>query len=239
MYVTDRHYGQLYIFLPDGDFITKIFAGHGGRFDSPTGVTYDAVHDRILVADTKNHQIQLFKGSTGEPVSVFGTGCKARGKLACPEGVAVRPDGNVIAVADTGNQRVLLFSSEGKFLNKCADTGVTPRSIVFDKNGENLYFTDVNGHHVFKLDKDLKECRPLVKLGVLQGPSGIDVDGNGNILVCDKGHNSVKVFSPVNGQLIGTIRTVGGTVWNSPVDLSVGRAGFISVLESNLRIRTI
>src|SRR6266581_3511075 len=64
-------------------------------------------------------------------------------------------NGNVI-VADSGNDRLQVFSPDGKFLAKCGGPGKGPGEfnqpwgITLDKNG-NIYVADWKSHRIQKL----------------------------------------------------------------------------------------
>ena len=77
------------------------------KFMCPRGLAVDK-QDNILVADSKNHRIQVVS-VTGEFIGAFGKiGCEA-GFLDTPHDVAVDAEGNVV-VADTKNHRIQVYT---------------------------------------------------------------------------------------------------------------------------------
>ena len=73
------------------------------------GVAVDE-EGNIVVADSRNHRLQVFT-SSGSLIAVFGGGLLEEGcpvQLDRPSGVTVTPDGR-IAVVDFGNNRVVIF----------------------------------------------------------------------------------------------------------------------------------
>ena len=77
-----------------------------GQFVSPPGVAVDS-DDRIIVADSNNHRIQIFD-SAGNFVSKFGSNGSGNGQFNFPNGVAVDSDDRII-VADNSNHRIQIF----------------------------------------------------------------------------------------------------------------------------------
>lgn len=80
-----------------------------GRFNEPGAIAVDPRTGRVLVADTKNHRIVEL---TYSRVGGFAVSRTLAGGLANPAGVAADDDGNVY-VADTGNNRVVVFGPSG------------------------------------------------------------------------------------------------------------------------------
>lgn len=114
----------------------SVTAGRGGEFFSPQSVATDAAGN-VYVADSGNNRIQKFDSSGnfllawGKNVSisnpsgnfeicVTASDCQIgetgglRGEMSDPFGVAADAAGNVY-VADTGNNRVQKFNSNGQF----------------------------------------------------------------------------------------------------------------------------
>ena len=75
---------------------------------SPGGLAVDKNDDSIIVTDKGTHSIIKFD-STGKFIYRVGGKGFEDGKLRHPHGVVVDSEGNII-VADTGNQRVCVFS---------------------------------------------------------------------------------------------------------------------------------
>ena len=80
-----------------------------GEFIIPTGVVYDHNNDRIIVADTWNHRVQVFD-KNGRFLFSFGNFGTADGQFNSPVNVAYDHDNGRIIVADTFNHRIQIFS---------------------------------------------------------------------------------------------------------------------------------
>ncbi|RMF32351.1 MAG: 6-bladed beta-propeller, partial [Candidatus Nitrosothermus koennekii] len=90
------------------------------EFNEPTGIAVDN-KDRIIVADTYNHRIQVFD-SNGKFLFKFGSKGDEDGEFDDPEGIAADSNDRII-VADTYNHRIQVFDSNGKFLFKFGSKG--------------------------------------------------------------------------------------------------------------------
>jgi DNA-binding beta-propeller fold protein YncE len=89
--------------------------GAAASFDYPTGVAFSPDQTLIAVADTGNNRIRLIVVATGAVSTLAGSGSDglaegigAAASFSDPEGVAFSPDQTLVAVADTGNNRIRL-----------------------------------------------------------------------------------------------------------------------------------
>ncbi len=90
-------------------------AAESAQFSSPQGVAVDSIGS-VVVADTGNHSIRVV--SAGNVTTLAGDGSEGSGngpgasaRFASPRGVAVGA-GDVIYVADSGNNRIRLISGD-------------------------------------------------------------------------------------------------------------------------------
>lgn len=185
-YVVDTANMRIQKFDATGKWLA-IFGGKGngdGQFapfndtavgTGPGGIAVDK-QGNVYVADTWNHRIQKFD-STGKFLAKWGefinfsdagsvNDADRNSKFFGPRGVAVGPDGNVY-VTDTGNKRVAIFDSNGKFLREIS-SGVTP-----DKTAQNY---------------------PYSAQGELNEPIGVAVDSAGNVYVADSLNKRIQKF---------------------------------------------
>jgi sugar lactone lactonase YvrE len=134
----------------------------------PSGLTWDAHDNRLVVADTGNDRIDVFS-ATGSPLFTFGTYGTATGQFDTPREVAVDGSSNIYVV-DTANSRIEAFNPSGTTV---------------------LWTAGASG--------SCSSC--------LNTPIGINYDAVDNVLlVADTGHSLIKAFSP------GT----GAWIWSSP-----------------------
>ena len=146
------------------------------------------------------------------PVLSFGQQGSSEGMFNGPCGVAVN-ERDEIAVSDSGNHRVQVFSSNGTYLRSFGAVGDKqgefhmPSGIAFDAN-ENIVVGNSGNQFIQIFTREGKYlshffghsgpdlCPPE--------PSGLSVDSDGNIIVPDYQKKLVKIFSP-GGQLLHTI----------------------------------
>jgi DNA-binding beta-propeller fold protein YncE len=124
-----------------------------GQFRDPYGVAYDPNNNRIIVADTLNHRIQVF-GSNGNFLFKFGSEGFDDGQFRYPSGVAYDPNNNRIIVADTYNDRIQVFDSNGNFLFKFGNYGFDdgefryPRGVAYDPNNNRIIVADTWNYRI-------------------------------------------------------------------------------------------
>ncbi|KYN17145.1 Tripartite motif-containing protein 71 [Trachymyrmex cornetzi] len=241
--ISDRSNNRIQIYREDGTLVRK-FGTYGNgpcQFNRPAGIAIDA-RRRLIVVDKDNHRVQIvirtcklqpmalrmFQILTveGEFLRAFGEHGEKQGQFCYPWDVAVN-SACEIAVTDTRNHRVQLFSPEGiplrmfggqPHLLRYLDS---PRGICFNNEGK-LIVTDFNNHHVLIIDYNMVEMRILKcekeskgkrqdgetgdgqneeNTPTFQRPQGIIAADDGSILVADSRHNSIKAFNSV-GSLI-------------------------------------
>jgi M6 family metalloprotease-like protein len=124
-----------------------------GHFNGPKGIAIDS-SDKIYVADTSNHRVQVFD-SSGNFLSKFGSSGSGDGQFNSP--IAIATDNSEIFVADTGNNRVQVFNSAGVFQLKFGSMGSgdgqfdSPEGIEVDSLN-NIFVSDKNNLRVQKFN---------------------------------------------------------------------------------------
>ncbi len=176
-------------------------------FDSPKGVA--AVGSALFVADTRNHALYFLNGSgdavsllAGQPgVPGFRNGLFREASFNLPSGLAISTEGNLLAVADTGNDAVRLVRIEAggsPYLGRVSTAGVAsrsrrgapgagfvfsaPTSVAFD-SVQNVCVVDSQGAFVITRAADGTEAQVLLaQLGSLGRPASIVVSGTRAII---------------------------------------------------------
>jgi uncharacterized protein (TIGR03437 family) len=182
VYIADTKHNRVILVDALGDIYTV--AGNGtagdagagntswGELNAPQGVALDS-SGNLYIADTGNHRIRMLAPS-GAISTVAGTGtagfsgdggAAAAAELNAPSAIAVDASGNVY-IADTGNHRVRLVTTDGN-VTSVAGTG----DAVY--NGDNGAALEM----------------------ALSSPSGLALDGQGNVFVADSGNNRVRMLS--------------------------------------------
>ncbi len=147
-----------------------------GELNRAEGLGVDA-QDRLYVADSCNHRIQVFDAD-GRFLRAFGQAGSGPGALSYPYDVCVDAEGRVI-VWEFGNSRLQVFDAGGRSLEIIGGPGAAPGrfanpwSVALDSHG-NLYVADTQNHRVQKF---IRGPSPSSKAKV-QGPTSA-VTGHG------------------------------------------------------------
>ncbi|WP_117880144.1 NHL domain-containing protein [Aureibaculum luteum] len=215
------------------------FSGDGGlattaKLNLPFNLTFDK-SDNIYIADTYNNSIRRIDKESGIITTVVGTADKKQvSELKTPTGLTF-DNYNNLYVADLANLRIRKVNldtgssitlvgekSETEFPNINEYLG-GPFNVVFDKHG-NLYVS-VNGDSNVK-KVDFKTGKVIVIAGTgevgfsgdggqasaaqLANPTGLALDGKGNIFISDSGNERIRKINLSTG-IISTIAGTGET----------------------------
>jgi sugar lactone lactonase YvrE len=248
--------------------------GAEARFKNPSGVAVDE-SGHVYVGDVRNNRIR--KISPGGIVSTIAgeregaaDGVGTQASLKRPMGLAVDANGNIY-VADAGNHLIRKITPAG-VVTTLAGSGKpefadgdgvsasfsSPSWVALDKN-VNLYVSDFNNNRIRKItpsgvvttlagSETAGYADGQGTAAQFKGPSGIAVDGIGNIYVGDRGNNRIRKISPS-----GVVTTLAGSEtagyadgqgkaakFNNPTSLAVDGIGNLYVADNgNNRIRKI
>ena len=127
------------------------------------------------------------------PVREFGKQGNKKGELYYPRGLALHRNESIY-IADTGNHRIQIFSTAGKFV---AEFGkgqlVSPHSIAFYDKWVFVSDCLLSVVNKFQITNNEFVCRSAK--GELSFPLGITVDTNGEVLVADYYYNRIAVLN--------------------------------------------
>ena len=226
--------------------------GEAAQFNSPEGVAVDG-SGNVFIADTNNNTIRkivisqgagtvtTLAGTLGVAGSADGTGSAA--EFSNPSGLAVDGSGNIY-VADTGNDTIREITPAGAVTTLAGNPGYSgsadgsgsaasfynPSGIAMDGSG-NIYVADTG-------NDTIREITPAGAVTTLAGspgsygsadgvgtaakfanPSGIAVDGSGNVYVADTSNCTIREITPA-----GVVTTLAGSPGNSGSIDGVGTA---------------
>jgi uncharacterized protein (TIGR03437 family) len=200
--------------------------GTAAELWSPMGLAMDPSND-LFVADSDNERVRYIAAGMIYPFAGTGTGAP----LAGPRGVCIGGDGSVYIV-DSGNNRVLVvppggvaatFAGNGS-QGAVGDGGQArfaqlngPTACTVDRAG-NFYLADTGNHRVRKITPTGAIAAMAGNGGAgysgdggaapsaaLYGPTGVAVDGNGNVFIADTGNHAIRLVTPD-----GLIHTIAG-----------------------------
>ncbi len=211
--------------------------------DGPSGVSFDR-QGRLLVADTHFYRVLVFSPE-GEILLQIGDGVQGStpGRFGYPCDVVADKAGNFY-VADYGeNDRVQVFSPEGKWLRQWGGHGyepgqfLRPRALAIDDD-DRIYVADSGANRIQVFDTQGKLLRSWGTRGSAPGelnfPYDVAIGPDGSVYVCEYSNHRVQKFRP-DGTSLGTWGESGrgpGQLYN-PWALAVDSRGDVSVVDSN------
>ncbi|MBD3180031.1 MAG: hypothetical protein GF417_10790 [Candidatus Latescibacteria bacterium] len=158
----------------------SISAGSGGSF---------------ILTDLENNSVMVLNPLLDIELEIEGYGWE-KGFFNQPAGAAILRDGR-LAVADTGNRRVQIFSSSGAFMSELAspdgDGFSSPRSICCDREG-NIYVADPERGAVFIYSGSAEFSTMIDSYsGKKISPSAVTIDLEDRLYVADLASSSVLI----------------------------------------------
>lgn len=173
LFVADTWNGRIQVYNFDAS-ATAYDAAHAtsigspgeapGQLDAPQSLAFDADRQRLLVADTNNHRVQIFDPYAAGGATLLASlgnideygeghpGAEPR-QFYMPGGVAVYANGFV--VADTGNDRIQMFDASGCYQLSIQSPSImapgnvsAPQGVAADRDGRRIIVADTNNHRV-------------------------------------------------------------------------------------------
>ena len=256
------------------------FSGDGGvataaRLNLPFNLTFDK-SDNIYIADTYNNSIRKIDSETGIISTIIGTADKKLiSELKTPTGLTFDNYQNLY-IADLANLRIRKVNLEtGSRMTLVGQRSETespninaplggPFNVVFDKVG-NLYISINGDSKVSKVDFSTGKISTVAGTGIagfsgdgvlakesqLSNPTGLALDGKGNLFISDSGNERIRKVDLSTG-IISTVAGTGVTGFSgdgieatktqlsNPLGLAVDNQGDLFVVDrGNNRVRKI
>ena len=217
--ITTKDSNQKQCYDEDDQIIVKVETPSGvelnhnitHRKDGEYSVTYtpDCIGQHDVVIEVNGQPL------TGSPWSLhvsphhlhrclfsFGSYGTAQGQFDFPYDIAIDENTGNIAVADALNNRVQLFSAEGKHLYTISGKEIiNPTSVAFTRSSNLIV---ISSRKIFCFNKSGKVGKNTTHKH-LEKPFRLTIARDGRMVVCDEGDNTVKVLSPDGTQLLLTI----------------------------------
>lgn len=235
--LTDR----IQVFTRDGEFV-RCWRTPGLNVDGPSGLTVDR-YGRVMVADTHFYRILVYD-QKGEIQLQIGDGVQGneQGRFGYPTDAVIDKAG-CFYVAEYGeNDRIQVFSPEGKWLRQWGGHGyepgefLRPRALVIDE-ADRLYVADSCNHRIQVFETSGKLLHRWGERGPKPGqmafPYDIAMGPDGNLYVAEYGNQRVQKFDR-SGRPLGLWGRPGRSdgELNGPMALAVDSRGAVSVIDS-------
>lgn len=236
--LTDR----IQVFDRDGTFL-RAWRMPGLNVDGPSGLTVDR-YGRVLVADTHFYRVLIYD-RFGKPLMQLGDGVQGStpGRFGYATDVVIDRAGNFYVSEYGENDRIQVFSPEGRWLRQWGGHGfepgqfLRPRALAIDEQ-DRIYVADSCNHRIQVFDTAGKLLRHWGTRGVEPGqmsyPYDIHLGPDGDLYVCEYGNMRIQKFSK-EGKPLGLWGSPGyepGQL-NNPWALAVDATGAVSVIDSN------
>ena len=199
----------------DGSYKVRYFLKDTGKCQVSVKVNEEHIRGSPFPIKPKPRQFRH--------VLSFGRRGSCAEMVKAPYGVTVN-ERDEIAVTDTHNHKVQVFSSDGTYLRSFGRIGDKqgelnwPAGIAFNKNSRSIV-VDNNNNRVQLFNEQGEYLSQFGGEGnldhQLKSPLGLSVDRNGNIIVADKGNKVIKTFSP-SGQFLYKLGKGEGQGFTSP-----------------------
>lgn len=265
LYVADTENHRIQIFDGAGNYLATLgdtgTCGTGNnQFCYPRAIAVDGM-GRLYVADTDNHRIQIYDSSWNYLTTLGKTATcgQANDELCWPRGVKIAPDDGRVVVADTGNNRVQIFSAYPTLVHQqTLGTGewgadnnqfAAPADVAFGSGGT-LYVTDERNERVQVFAASGMYVRTIGVTGVpyltdslhYNQPQDVAIDRSGGIVILEgDGQRIIKLNGEGVPQFV--VGEAGRTEWGNshfcwPSHVAVDTASRIYVADNcNNRIQ--
>ena len=196
--VTDTHYHRVVVFDRNGK-VLELRGSQGtrpGQFIYPVAITQDAGGNYYVGEYGSNDRIQKFQ-SDGTFLVQFGGFGTAPGQFQRPSGIAWHQ--GKLYVADAINNRIQVFSDDGRFLEICVPregAGLLhyPYDLKKTKDGD-LLVVEYGAGRISRFDLTGKLLGRFGSTGRGHGefstPWGLTVDAAGRVVVADTGNRRI------------------------------------------------
>jgi len=183
-----------------------------GFLSAPEAVAADPVSGVRYVADSANSRILRY-ASDGTYLGVFVPAGAGVGEVTNPKGLLVLDDGTVV-VADTGNNRVQVFTPAGEYVRSIGVGQLKgPRAMALSALGV-FFVADTENSRVARFDWSTglyvsQVGTPGSGVGQLSLPQGVALVGTNVLWIADTGNNRVQKYNV--GAPVATVQTLSGS----------------------------
>ncbi len=249
--VSDTVGDRIESFAPGTDAYRESWAlagGHSRGYEHPAGIAVDP-RGSVYVADEGNGRLVHTWGDGTYLSEIAGPASIGGAQLNGAGAVAVSPASGDVYVADSGHNRVLVYSPAGALLAKWGAQEANgasgsapgafnhPQGIAVSPLG-NIYVADTNNNRIVELSPGGAVLAYWGSQGGADGafrqPTGVAVDAAGRVYVVDRENNRVQVFDPSGDFLFKWgFRGLFAGELSQPSAIAVDCAGDVYVADTN------
>jgi DNA-binding beta-propeller fold protein YncE len=205
IYIADSALARVFVVRAGDKHATPLDLGATLR--QPTGIAFDAVANRLFVADTAAHRIEVFERD-GKHVAQIGTRGTGDGEFNFPTYLWLTSAGRLY-VTDSLNFRIEAFDPQGRFVAKFGRQGsgtgeaARPKGVAADRYGH-VYVVDALFHAIQIFDESGRLLLPVGQIGQQPGefwlPTGLFIDPDSDLIyVADSYNRRIQVLHYVGG----------------------------------------
>jgi len=189
--------------------------------------------EEIVLINNQEHKFMVI-GKDGK-ISPYGSQGSMNDQFNFPRGVVVLP-GDDIAICDTNNSRVQIFSKDGVHKKTIGNSNPKPEDnllyclgVAYNPNKKELAVSDADHNLVRFYDLDGKSLGNIgnSKEIQLKKPSGVAYDLEGNLYVAELDGNQIQMFDPQRK----LIKEIGSNELRGPRMLTVAWDGSLVVAD--------
>lgn len=200
VFVTDVSLDRVFVYNKEGKTIGAI--GERGEFEGASGIAIDEKRGLVYIVDARKHYVNVYSLDNYKKIKTLGRRGEAPGEFNFPTNIAIDKEGRLYVV-DTGNFRIQIFDSEGRFIKSIGKLGDTPGSlarpkgIAIDSEGH-IYVVDAAFQNFQIFDFDGNILLFVGSGGIEPGqfilPAGIAIDDEDRIYVINQLPPSLQIF---------------------------------------------
>ncbi|MBP7732821.1 MAG: 6-bladed beta-propeller [Caldisericia bacterium] len=204
--VCDNSNNTIQFFDRKGTFLSNFNSGTDPSTSviKPISLAVDK-QNRFFILDEQTCQVKVFEGG-GSFLFSMGRKGSQEGELDNPTDIALDSSGNIYVV-DSGNNRITVFDKNGNFSRVFGESDLLhPWGITV--NGSTIYVSDTGNHRIVTFNMQGVKGDIIGQRGVLPNqfnyPTGIQIDGKGQLWIADSGNNRIiRIRKNVENLVVG------------------------------------